>query len=45
MQDMIKIGFPTVTMESREANILNCLQKNESADAFIDDVLQHRKLK
>ena len=45
MQDMIKIGFPAVTMESRKANILNCLQKNKSADAFIDDVLRHRKLK
>ena len=45
MQDMIKIGFPAVTMESRQANILNCLQKNKSADAFIDDVLRHRKLK
>ena len=45
MQDMIKIGFPAVTMESRQANILNCLQKNKSADAFIDGVLRHRKLK
>ena len=45
MQDMIKIGFPAVTMKSREANILNCLKKNKSADAFIDDVLRHRKLK
>ena len=45
MQDMIKIGFPAVTAESREANILNCLKKNKSADAFIDDVIQHRKLK
>ena len=45
MRDMIKIGFLTLTMESRKANILNCLQKNESADAFIDGVLWHRKLK
>jgi hypothetical protein len=45
IKDMINIGFPNLTMESRKANILNCLQKNESADAFIDDVLQHRKLK
>ena len=45
IKDMIKIGFSNLTMESRKANILNCLQKNESADAFIDDVLQHRKLK
>ena len=45
MQDMIKIGFPTLTMESRKANIFNCLQKNESADAFIDGVLRNRKLK
>ena len=45
IKDMTKIGFPPLTMESRKANILNCLQKNESADAFIDDVLQHRKLK
>ena len=45
MQDMIKIGFPAMTIESRKANILNCLQKNETADAFIDGVLTHRKLK
>ena len=45
INDMIKIGFPTLTMESRKANILNCLQKNESADAFIAGVLRHRKLK
>ena len=45
MQDMIKIGFPAVTTESRKANIFNCLQKNETADAFIDGVLKHRKLK
>ena len=45
IKDMIKIGFSTLTMESRKTNILNCLQKNESADAFIDDVLRHRKLK
>ena len=45
IKDMSKIGFPTLTMESRKANILNCLQKNESADAFIDGVLRHRKMK
>jgi len=45
IKDMIKIGFPTLTIESRKANILNCLQKNESAYAFIDGVLRHRKLK
>ena len=45
IKDMIKIGFPTLTMESRKANILNCLQRNESADAFIAGVLRHRKLK
>ena len=45
IKDMTKIGFPTLTVESRKANILKCLQKNETADAFIDDVLQRRKLK
>ena len=45
IKDMIQIGFPTLTIESRKANILNCLQKNESADEFIDGVLRHRKLK
>lgn len=45
MQDMIKIGFPAMTIESRKANILNCLQKKQTADAFIDGVLTHRKLK
>jgi hypothetical protein len=34
-----------LTIESRKANILYCLQKNESADEFIDGVLRHRKLK
>ena len=45
VQDMITIGFPAMTTESRKANILNCLQKNETVDAFIDGVLKHRKLK
>ena len=45
IKDMIKMEFPTLTIESRKANILNCLQKNESADAFIDGVLRHRELK
>ena len=45
IKDMIKIGFPSLTMESRKANILHCLQKKESADAFIEGVLRHRKLK
>ena len=44
-KNMIKMGFPTLTVESRKANILNCRQKNESADEFIDGVLRHRKLK
>ena len=43
--DMIKIGFPAVTKESRRANIINCLQKNDTAEAFIDGILKHRKLK
>ena len=45
VQDMITIGFPAMTTESRKANILTCLQKNETVDAFIDGVLKHRKLK
>ena len=45
IKDMIKMGFPTLTMESRKANILHCLHKKESADVFIDSVLRHRKLK
>ena len=45
MQDMIKIGFPAVTTESRKSNILNCLNKEKSATSFIDDVLRHRGLK
>ena len=45
MQDMIKIGFPAVTTESRKSNILNCLNKEKSATSFIDDVLGHRGLK
>ena len=45
IKNMNKIGFPSATTESRQANILNCLQNNKSADAFIDGVLRHRKLK
>ena len=45
VQDMITIGFPAMTTESRKVNILTCLQKNETVDAFIDGVLKHRKLK
>jgi len=45
VQDMITIGFPAMTTESRKANILTCLQKNETVDAFIDGVLKHHKLK
>ncbi|MDA0845497.1 MAG: hypothetical protein O3C44_06130 [Proteobacteria bacterium] len=45
VQVMITIGFPAMTTESRKANILTCLQKNETVDAFIDGVLKHRKLK
>jgi len=45
MQDMIKIGFPAVTTESRKSNILNCLNKEKSATSFIDGVLRHRGLK
>ena len=45
MQDMIKIGFPDVTTESRKSNILNCLNKEKSATSFINDVLRHRGLK
>ena len=44
MQDMIKIGFPAVTTESRKSNILNCLNKEKSATSFIDGVLRHRGL-
>ena len=45
IKDMIKLGFPVVTRESRKANIFNCLQNNKSADALIEGVLRHRKLK
>ena len=45
IQDMIKIGFPAVTTESRKSNILNCLNKEKSATSFIDGVLRHRGLK
>ena len=44
MQDMIKIGFPAVTTESRKSNILNCLNREKSATSFIDGVLRHRGL-
>ena len=42
---MRDIGFPDVTLESRKSNIMNCLSKRETADTFIDGILQYRGLK
>ena len=42
---MVKIGFSATTTYSRESNILNCLEKEEAAEAFIDQILRHRELR
>ena len=42
---MQAIGFHEITVESRVSNITNCFQKAETATAFTDGVLDHRKLK
>ena len=45
IKDMIKIGFPAATTDSRKSNILNCLSKENSAAYYIDNILRHRGLK
>lgn len=44
MKAMTKIGFHEATTNSRKANILYCLSKENSADLLIEDILRHRKL-
>ena len=38
-------GFPTLTTQSRISNITHCIQKDTSAEIFVDGVLKHRGLK
>ena len=45
VKDMIKIGFSATTAYSRKSKILNCLEKEEAAEAFIDRILRHCKLR
>ena len=45
MKAMKKIGFHETTTDSRELNIMNCLNKNTSADFFVENILRHRGLK
>ena len=45
MRTMRKIGFPEITLESRKSNITNCFSKQETADTFLDGILQYRGLK
>ena len=42
VKDMVKISFSASTTYSRKSNILNCLEKEEAAEAFIDQILRHR---
>ena len=42
---MREIGFPEMTLESRKLNIMNCLSKRETANTFLDSILQRRGLK
>ena len=46
VEDMVKIDFfSATTTYSRKSNILNCLEKEEAAEAFIDRILRHRELR
>ena len=45
VEDMVKIGFSATTTYSRKSDILNCLEKDEFAQAFIDRILRHRELR
>lgn len=42
---MSEMGFPSSTVGSRITNISNCFEKDETADEFIDGVLDYRGLK
>ncbi len=45
MESMTKIGFHESTKNSRKSNILNCANKENSADLFVEGILRHRGLK
>ena len=45
MRAMTKIGYHEATTVSRKSNILNCLNKENSADLFVKNILKHRGLK
>ena len=45
MDDMRKAGFPDPTLNSRKSNILNCLEKQVTAQTFLDGILRYRGLK
>ena len=38
-------GFPDLIMQSRISSITNCIQKDASAETFVDGVLKHQGLK
>ena len=43
--DMAKVGFATITIESRVSNIKNCFEKPMNASAFLSGILEYRGLK
>ena len=45
VEDMVKIGFSATTTYSGNSKILNCSEKEEAAEAFIDRILRHRELR
>lgn len=45
MDAMRKVGFPDSTLNSRKSNILNCLEKQVTAQTFLDGILRYRGLK
>ena len=44
-EDMGEIWFSTLTTNSRLSNILNWLEKEEEAEAFIERILKHCDLR
>ena len=44
-EDMGEKGVSTLTTNIRKSNILNCLEKEEEAEAFIERILKHCDLR
>ena len=45
VKNMMKIRYDASTIDSRKLNIMSCLGTNKAADACVECVLRHHKLK